>query len=65
MDIVFAILTVAVALALTGVVTAFRRLMPHMAAISGALLIVAGLFVGYYAWVEIQELVPVGHPADG
>ncbi|HNK39491.1 MAG TPA: hypothetical protein PLN09_16280, partial [Microthrixaceae bacterium] len=38
------------------VVTAFRRLMPHMAAISGALLIVAGLFVGYYAWVELREL---------
>ena len=56
MGMTLAILTVAVALARTGVVTAFRRLMPHMAAISGALLIVAGIFVGYYAWVELREL---------
>ncbi len=56
MGMTLAILTMAVALARTGVVTAFRRILPHMQAISGALLVFAGVFVGYYAWVEIQEL---------
>ena len=50
------ILTIAVALARSGIVRAFRRILPHMNTISGVLLIVAGLFVGYYAWVELQEL---------
>jgi len=50
------ILTIAVALARSGIVRAFRRVLPHMNTISGVLLIVAGLFVGYYAWVELQEL---------
>ena len=56
MGMTLAILTMAVALARTGVVTAFRRILPHMQTISGALLVFAGVFVGYYAWVEIQEL---------
>ena len=50
------ILTIAVALARSGVLRAFRRVLPHMQRISGVLLIVAGLFVGYYAWVELREL---------
>ena len=50
------ILTIAVALARSGIVRAFRRVLPHMNTISGVLLIVAGLFVSYYAWVELQEL---------
>ena len=50
------ILTIAVALARSGVLRAFRRVLPHMNTISGVLLIVAGVFVGYYAWVELQEL---------
>ena len=50
------ILTIAVALARSGIVRAFRRVLPHMNTISGVLLIVAGLFVGYYAWVELREL---------
>lgn len=50
------ILTVGVALARTGLVTTFRKVMPHMHTISGVLLILAGGFVSYYAWVEIQEL---------
>jgi cytochrome c biogenesis protein CcdA len=56
MGMTLAILTVAVALARSGIVAAFRRLLPHMDRISGVLLILAGLFVGYYAWVEIREL---------
>lgn len=56
MGMTLAILTMAVALARTGVVTTFRRLLPHMQTISGVLLVVAGLFVAYYGWVEVQEL---------
>ncbi|UDY34059.1 cytochrome c biogenesis CcdA family protein [Dermatobacter hominis] len=56
MGMTLGILTMAVALARTGIVTTFRRILPHMQTISGVLLVLAGLFVGYYAWVEIQEL---------
>lgn len=56
MGMTLAILTMAVALARTGIVRTFRRVLPHINTISGVLLIVAGAFVGYYAWVEIQEL---------
>ena len=56
MGMTLAILTIAVAVARTGILTTFRRLLPHMNQISGVLLILAGAFVSYYAWVEIQEL---------
>ncbi|MEI7886425.1 MAG: cytochrome c biogenesis CcdA family protein [Actinomycetes bacterium] len=51
-----AILTVAVALTQQGILRAFRRLLPYVNKISGGFLILAGLFVGYYAAVEIHEL---------
>ena len=51
-----AVLTIAVALAKAGLVARFRSLLPRMNAISGVLLVLAGVFVSYYAWVEIQEL---------
>ena len=50
------ILTIAVAMAKQGIVTRFRSLLPHIHTISGVLLILAGTFVSYYAWVEVQEL---------
>ena len=56
MGMTLGILTIAVALARTGIVSSFRRILPHMQTISGVLLVLAGLFVGYYAWVELQEL---------
>jgi cytochrome c biogenesis protein CcdA len=56
MGMTLAILTMAVALARTGIVATFRRILPHMQTISGVLLVLAGLFVGYYAWVELREL---------
>lgn len=51
-----AVLTIAVALAKAGIVARFRSLLPKMNAISGVLLILAGIFVAYYAYVETQEL---------
>lgn len=56
MGVTLSILTIAVALAKAGVVNRFRSLLPHINRISGVLLIAAGAFVAYYAWVEIQEL---------
>ncbi len=56
MGMTLSILTIAVALARSGIVTTFRRVLPYVNRISGVLLILAGLFVAYYAWVEIQEL---------
>lgn len=55
-----AVLTIAVALAKQGLVTRFRRILPYIHTISGVLLILAGLFVAYYAWVEVQELNGTG-----
>ena len=49
-----ALLTISVAIAKSGLVRAFRSLMPKMNRISGVLLIVAGLFVTYYAWTELK-----------
>lgn len=54
MGLTLALLTISVAIARSGLVKAFRRLMPRMNRISGALLVVAGLFVVYYAWAELQ-----------
>ena len=56
MGMTLAVLTLAVALARSGIVRTFRRVLPYMNRISGVFLIVAGIFVSYYAWVSIQEL---------
>jgi cytochrome c-type biogenesis protein len=56
MGMTLSILTIAVALARSGIVTTFRRVLPYVNQISGVLLVLAGMFVSYYAWVEIQEL---------
>ena len=56
MGVTLAVLTLGVALAKEGILHTFRKLLPYVNRISGAFLIVAGLFVAYYAWVEIGEL---------
>jgi cytochrome c biogenesis protein CcdA len=56
MGMTLAILTLAVALARSGILRTFRRLLPHINTISGVFLVIAGLFVSYYAAVEIREL---------
>ena len=56
MGVVIAILTVAVALAKTGVVHRFRSLLPVMNRIAGGLLLVAGTYVSYFGWYEIRVL---------
>jgi cytochrome c-type biogenesis protein len=56
MGMTLAILTIGVALARSGILRTFRQILPYVHRISGGFLIVAGTFVAYYAWVEIQEL---------
>jgi cytochrome c biogenesis protein CcdA len=56
MGLVIAILTVAVALAKTGIVHRFRALLPVMNRVAGGLLVVAGAYVAYYGWYEIRVL---------
>jgi len=56
MGVIIAVLTVAVALAKSGVVLRFRNLLPVMNRIAGALLIIAGTYVAYYGWYEIRVL---------
>ena len=56
MGALLAVLTVSVALARTGIVTTFRRALPYVQRASGVLVILAGCFVTYYAWIELQEL---------
>ena len=56
MGMTLSILTIAVALARSGIVRSMRRVLPYISRISGGFLVVAGLFVAYYAWVEVQEL---------
>ncbi len=50
---VLAVLSVAVAIAQRQVVTGMRRLLPHVHRASGGLLIVAGLYAGWYGTYEL------------
>ncbi|HSK26935.1 MAG TPA: cytochrome c biogenesis protein CcdA [Jiangellales bacterium] len=56
MGLVVGTLAVAVALAHVGLVTRTRRLLPYVSRASGALLVVAGLYVAYYGWYEMRVL---------
>ncbi len=56
MGLIIGLLGVGVALARQGVVAGFRRALPFVARLSGALLVLAGLYVTYYGWYEIRVL---------
>jgi MFS family permease len=56
MGLVITVLTVALALARTGVVTRFRELMPMMNRIAGGLMVVTGAYVAYYGYYELRVL---------
>lgn len=56
MGMTLTILTLGVALARSGIVHTFRRVLPYVNKISGGFLIVAGSFASYYGVVEISEL---------
>lgn len=56
MGLVLIVLTLAIALARQGIVRSMRGVLPYINRISGALLVLAGLYVAYYGWYELQVL---------
>jgi len=54
MGVVLIALTVALALARHSLVRSLRRVLPYVYKVSGVLLILAGVYVAYYGWYEIQ-----------
>ena len=57
-------LAVAVALAGSALVDRMRRILPYVNRIGGAVLILVGLYVGYYGYYEIRLFTAAGNPAD-
>ncbi|OHU91918.1 cytochrome c biogenesis CcdA family protein [Mycobacterium talmoniae] len=58
------VLAVAVALARGTLIDRVRRIMPYANRISGALLVVVGLYVGYYGLYEVRLFDLNANPAD-
>jgi predicted PhzF superfamily epimerase YddE/YHI9 len=58
------VLAAAVALANSAAVDRMRRIVPYVNRISGALLLVVGLYVGYYGLYEIRLFTGNGNPED-
>ena len=56
-------LAVAVALAGSALVDRMRRILPYVNRIGGAVLILVGLYVGYYGYYEIRLFNAGGNPA--
>ena len=61
---VVGVLAVAAALASSALVERMRRIVPYVNRISGALLVVVGLYVGYYGLYEVRLFTGNGNPAD-
>ena len=64
MALVVGVLATAVALAGTTVVTTARRLLPHVNRLGGALLVLVGLYVGYYGVYELRLYFAGGTASD-
>ena len=61
---VVGVLAVSAALASSAVVDRMRRIVPYVNRISGALLLVVGIYVGYYGLYEIRLFAGNGNPED-
>ena len=57
-------LAVAAALTSSAVADRMRRIIPYLNRISGALLVVVGLYVGYYGLYEVRLFTANGSPDD-
>ena len=57
-------LAVATALAGSALVDRMRRILPYVNRIGGAVLILVGLYVGYYGYYEVRLFTAAGNPAD-
>ena len=58
------VLAVATALASSAFVDRLRRIVPYVNRISGVLLVVVGLYVGYYGLYEVRLFAADGNPQD-
>jgi cytochrome c biogenesis protein CcdA len=54
MGLVLMVITLAIALARQSLVRNLRRVLPYINRVSGALLVLAGLYVTYYGWYELR-----------
>jgi cytochrome c-type biogenesis protein len=54
MGLVLMVITLAIALARQSLVRNLRRVLPYINRVSGALLVLAGLYVAYYGWYELR-----------
>lgn len=54
MGLVLMVITLAIALARQSLVRNLRRVLPYINRVSGALLVLAGLYVVYYGWYELR-----------
>jgi hypothetical protein len=61
---VVGVLAVSVALANSALIDRIRRILPHLNRISGVVLIVVGLYVGYYGLYEIRLFSAGGSAQD-
>jgi cytochrome c biogenesis protein CcdA len=61
---VVGVLAVAAALAGSSLVDRVRRILPYINRIGGALLILVGLYVGYYGYYEVRLFTANGDPND-
>lgn len=61
---VVAVLAVAVALASAAAIDRMRRVLPYVNRISGAVLLVVGLYVAYFGWYELRLFSGAGSADD-
>jgi cytochrome c biogenesis protein CcdA len=61
---VVGVLAVATALAGSALVERMRRILPYVNRIGGLVLILVGLYVGYYGFYEVRLFTAGGNPAD-
>lgn len=61
---VVGVLAVAVALASSALVDRLRRVLPYVNRLSGVVLVLVGLYVGYYGLYEIRLFTANGNPED-
>jgi cytochrome c biogenesis protein CcdA len=64
LTLVIGVLAVAAASASSALVNRLRRILPYVNRISGALLVLVGLYVGYYGLYEVRLLSARANPSD-
>lgn len=64
LSLVVGVLAVAAASASSALVNRLRRILPYVNRISGALLVLVGLYVGYYGLYEVRLLSARSNPSD-